>query len=332
MRRILTIVLLAGLASTALAGDTELTGFADASYLYDANASMGEFGLDQVEIDVIHQASDKTMVRADLEWVKDGEDFVAQVEQAFMSYTARCDWTFTFGKFNAPIGFELLDAPDMYQFSHSLVFDFGLPTNLTGAAVSRDIGERFDVIAYGCNGWDANTEMGKNLTFGGRLGYAGPCGLAGGVSAISGKEEMDDGAGGLDPFTRTVFDVDLGYEKGAWTFGGEFNLGKVTLADDSEVDWTGFLVMTHYDVNEWFGLTARYDTFDDSDGYVFGLVGAEPQTRSSFTLAPTFALDDGFGALVELRIDMSDQDAFVDSDGEPTDSATTIAFEMTYSW
>lgn len=327
MRMILSILMLMMLVAVATAGDTEITGFVDAAYFHDFNASQGEFGLDQVEIDIIHQASERTMVRADVEWVKDGNDFAAQVEQAFMAYTASCDWTLTFGKFNAPIGFELLDAPDMYQYSHSLVFDYGLPTNLTGVAVSRDLTETLDIIAYGCNGWDANTEDNENFTFGGRLGYAAPYGATAGLSAISGKEGEGEAA-----FTRTVYDVDLGYQTGQWTFGGEFNLGAVTMADDAEADWTAFLIMAHYDVNDWFGFTARYDTFDDADGYAFGLVGGEAQTRSSITLAPTFVLDDGFGALIELRMDMSDQDAFLDSDGEPTDSSTAVAFEMTYSW
>ncbi|MCH7859583.1 MAG: hypothetical protein IID14_07795 [Candidatus Marinimicrobia bacterium] len=38
----------------------------------------------------------------------------------------------TIEKFSASIRFELLDAPDMYQYSHSLVFDDALPTNLRG--------------------------------------------------------------------------------------------------------------------------------------------------------------------------------------------------------
>ncbi len=232
------------------------------TYSYDPTVEAGEFGLDQVEIDIIHQASEKTMVRADVEWVKDGNAFDVQVEQAFMEYKRDCGTSIIFGQFNAPIGFELLDAPDMYQFSHALVFDFGLPTNLTGLALSRQLTEQFDIIAYGCNGWDANTEDNKNLTFGGRFGYSAPYGATMGLSAISGKEEMDDGAGGLESFTRTVFDVDLSYVKNAWTFGGEFNLGKVTLADDSEQEWTGFLVMGHYDFNDWLGFTGRYDNFD----------------------------------------------------------------------
>lgn len=335
MRKSILILALVA-ASAATAGDGPLiTGFADASYVYDANSERGEFGLDQVELDIEHQASDRSLVRADLEWIKDGEDFVAQVEQAYMTYTARCDWTLLFGKFNAPIGFELLDAPDMYQFSHSLVFDHGLPTNLTGLGVSREFNERFDVIGYVCNGWDANAEMGKNPSFGGRFGYTAPYGATAGLSLITGKDELDDGSE-LESFDRTVFDIDLGYETGDWVFGGEFNVGKVTRANDLEDNWTAFLVMTHYALEDWVGFTLRYDSFDDADGWAFDDptddIGAVPQRRSSLTFAPTFTLDDGFGALVEFRLDMSDEDTFTDSDGEPTDSAFAVAFEMTYTW
>ena len=319
------ILVMIGAVAAQAGEETTVHGFVDGSYLYSNAAAAGEFGLDQVELDVIHAASDKTELRADLEWVKNGDAFDVQVEQAFMTYHRDCGTSITFGQFNAPIGFELLDAPDMYQFSHSLVFDHGLPTNLTGVALSRDLSEAFDVVVYGCNGWDANTEDNKNLTFGGRLGYTCPGGANLGVSGISGKEGSGEMA-----LTRTVFDVDAGYASGAWTFGGEFNMGTVELFDGSEVDWTGFLVMGHYDANDWLGCTLRYDTLDDADGYVFDLAGG--QTRSSLTLAPTFVLDDGFGALIELRLDMSDEDVFTDSDGEATDSEASVAFEMTYSW
>ena len=339
------VLSLAGLALAggAAAGDsgTELTGFVDGSYVYNSSNTNGEFGLDQVEIDVIHHASEKTLVRADLEWIKDGEDFMAQVEQAFMSYTRDCGMTFTFGKFNAPIGFELLDPVDMYQFSHALVFDYGLPTNLTGASASKDLGRGFDVIAHVSNGWDRNALSGANPTFGGRLGYTRD-GFAGGVSALSGKENLPAAvAGDPDvPTTRTVFDMDLGYETGQWVLGGEVNSGKAKEhlgVDPQDQKWLGFLLMAHVDYAAWTGLTVRYDYFDDKDGWAFGGVDngqgvLEFQKMQSFTVCPTFTLDDGFGALIELRIDKSNRQGFVDKDGAATDTQTTVAFEMTYSW
>ncbi len=342
MRTLTFALVLIALATTAMAQETTITGFADASYLYNTHDINGEFSLDQVEVDIIHQSSEKTLVRADLEWIKDGEGFIAQVEQAFMTYTTDRGWGFTFGKFNAPIGFELLDPVDMYQFSHALVFDYGLPTNLTGASVAKDFGPGFDIIGYVSNGWDRNTMAGANVTWGGRLGYSNS-GFIGGLSAISGKEEMDaeNEEDPIMPFTRTVYDIDLSYETGMWLFGGEYNMGKVTETmevGDVDQEWNGFLLMTHVAYANWTGLTVRYDYFDDKDGYAFGGVlnaddDLEFQKVQSITVCPTFSLDENFGALVELRIDKSNRTgAFQDKDGENTDTNTTIAFEMTYSW
>lgn len=315
------------LATAARADDsTVISGFADAAYFYQASADSGEFGLDQVEIDITHRASEKTMVRADLEWIKDGDTFVAQVEQAFLAYTCNGGATFTLGRFNAPIGFELVDPNEMYQYSHSLVFTYGLPVNLTGAMVHKDLGAGLDARAYAVNGWDVNAETNKVLTWGGRLGYTRNA-FGAGFSAISGKEADATGA----EFNRTVYDLDVSFKPTGWVFGADLNSGKVE-ASGAERTWFGFLVMAHRDFNGWSGLTVRYDFFDDQDGYAFGLVGSEAQTRTAIAIAPTFVLDDGFGALIELRLDMSDQDAFTDSDDEATDSALTLAAEMTYSW
>ena len=330
-KTILTLAVLT-LATGALAQDTRITGFVDAAYFYDTHAKNGEFGLDQVEVDIEHRASEKTLVRADLEWIKDSEDYAAQVEQAFMTYTVRCGWAFTFGKFNAPIGFELLDPHEMYQYSHSLVFDYASPTNLTGLKLAREFGRGFDIVAHVTNGWDRATAD-RNVTWGGRLGYAAG-GFAGGLAAISGKEEMPPEVEGdpAIPFARTVLDADLSYATGPLRFGADLNRGQVDLPAGGEAEWLALMLMTHVDFNDWAGLTLRLDHFDDEDGFVFGDVDGEFQQRRTFTIAPTFVLDDGFGALVELRIDTSDQDAFLDADGEPTDTTTSLAFEMTYSW
>ena len=332
----ITVAVLA-VAAGAFAGDTPeptaISGFVDASYARDLTAGEGEFGLDQVEVDIIHQASAGIMLRADLEWIKDGEEHVAQVEQGFVAYTIQTGWRFTFGKFNAPIGFELLDPPDMYQYSHALVFDYGLPTNLTGLAVSRDLGHGLDLVAHVSNGWDADAATGKHVTWGGRLGFSRG-GFSGGLSGISGREDRDDD-GQADPlsFKRTVVDVDLKLERGSWVFGGELNQGRVTLSGaDASRDWFGMMVMSHVGFSSWAGLTLRYGRFDDGDGWALPEVDGQPQTIESFTLCPTFTLHEGLGVLVEARFDRSDRDGFSDADGRPTDHRTVIAFEATFSW
>ena len=315
----------------AFAGNTTISGFVDASYFGEFSGNNGEFGLDQVEVDVEHEATEEAGLRADLEWVKDGEGFVAQVEQAFATYSPAPDWALTFGKFNAPIGFELLDPTDVYQFSHSLVFDYGLPTNLTGLSAAKTFEGGFDVIAHVSNGWDRQTAS-RNVTWGGRAGFARE-GLVAGLSALTGKEDLDDE--GTATLKRTVIDVDASYSLDRILFGGEFNLGSAEHGG-ADFDWTAFLLMAHATVNDVLGVTARLDWFDDPDGFAFGYmpaVGDDPgETRQSITVSPTFVLGEGVGALLEVRMDMSDRDVFVDSDGEPTDTSVSGAFEVTYTW
>lgn len=330
---ILLLALAAAGAATAQGGGqgTTLSGFVDAAWTYDAATRTGVFGLDQVELDVEHRASERTLVRADLEWLKDGEGYLAQVEQAYVQYDARHGWQLSFGKFNAPIGYEVLDPTGMYQYSHSLLFTYAAPTNLTGVKVARDLGGGWDLATHLSNGWDRATAD-RHVTVGGRLGLERG-GFSGGLAAISGKENTPGEEEGdpSSPLTRTVFDTDLSLVRGAWRFGGEVTLGDVTTAG-GDAQWLGVMAMAHVDFNARAGLTLRVDQLDDQDGYLFGAVGDQYQVRRSLTIAPTFVLDEGLGALVEMRVDQSDQDAFLDNDGLPAGSAVTFAVEMTGSW
>ena len=171
MRRMYLIATLLLTAGVAAAQDLSLSGFVDAAWFYDVAAGAGEFGVDQVEIDLEHRAGDRTLLRADLEWLKDGEGYLAQVEQAFMTCNTGGGWALSFGKFNAPIGVEALDPTDMFQYSHSLLFTWAAPTNLTGLKVARDLGGGVDVQGHLSNGWDRATAD-KHVTAGGVSGWS----------------------------------------------------------------------------------------------------------------------------------------------------------------
>jgi hypothetical protein len=195
--------------ATGISELVEVSGFVDASYTYSDIDDANTFSLDQVEIDLSKSLGDIGTLRADLEWVSDGEGgFTLDAEQGYVTLDlgmGRGDGnypTLTFGKFNAPIGFELLDAPDMYQFSHALVFDNGLPTNLTGAMLSMDLGNGVDVVVHLSNGWDQNVDANTDKMIGGRLGYSHEE-LGGiGFSAMRGDEKELVG-------NLTVYDIDL---------------------------------------------------------------------------------------------------------------------------
>jgi len=346
---LLTVLMLASFPAfaqedgdSAVSGLVEISGFVDASYTYTNLDDSNTFGLDQVEIDLSRNLGDIGSLRADLEWVSDGEGgFTLDAEQGYVTLDLGMGRgegnypTLTFGKFNAPIGFELLDAPDMYQYSHALVFDMGLPTNLTGAMLSMDLGGGIDVVVHLTNGWDQNVDVNTDKMIGGRLGYSHEE-LGGiGFSAMRGDEKGLVG-------NLTVYDIDLTLTPSTrLIIGGEYNSGKTELEQvDVENSWNGFMVMAHYSLTDIMGLTGRYDRFNREISQVAARrSGAQDHPRSldltqqALTIAPTFALTDGLGFLMELRRDFSDDAIFYNSEsGKSEKSMVNFAFEMTYSF
>ena len=326
----------------ASAGDVSFSGFVDSSYVTDNNADTQTFSFDQVELDIEGTTPDgKAKVRVDLNWFNRADDpltatnesnlnFDDVVEQGYVEIPVGDSLAFTIGKFNAPIGWELLDAPDMFQFSHALVFDYGLPTNLTGAMLTFEEG-MFDVALYYVNGWDLITDDNNEKTVGGRLGITPTEGVNIGISHISGKE----GAAAATPRLLTVTDIDFSFGLVEnLTVGAEYNQGKYkgmsAVVAGQDADWSGYMVMGHYDFNDWFGLTVRYDEFKDEDGQRFGN-GVNERWRS-YTVAPTFVIAEGLGALLEYRSTKSSLQTFTDKGGNPTSTYEVIALELTYSF
>ena len=329
--------------STGISDLVEVSGFVDASYTYSNIDDANTFGLDQVEIDLSKNLGGIGTLRADLEWVSDGEGgFTLDAEQGFVTLDLGLGRgegnypTLTFGKFNAPIGFELLDAPDMYQFSHALVFDNGLPTNLTGAMLSMDLGGGIDAVVHLSNGWDQNVDTNTDKMIGGRLGYSHEEMGGIGFSAMRGNEKGFVG-------NLTVYDIDLTLTPNPrLIIGGEYNNGRTDLEEiNAENSWNGYMVMMHYSLTDVMGLTGRYDRFTREVSGVYGRrSGAQDHppgnlevTQQALTIAPTFALTDGLGFLMELRRDFSDDEIFGDPEtGALEKSMVNFAFEMTYSF
>ncbi|HHL40835.1 MAG TPA: hypothetical protein ENJ37_10035 [Deltaproteobacteria bacterium] len=322
-------------AADAGASDLEITGFVDAS-LADTEFTTSGFEVEEVELDFFKKLGERTSLRADINYraedaKTDDLSFDDIVEQGYVTYTAPVGdgLEFTFGKFNAPIGFELLDPVDMYQYSHALVFNYGVPTNVTGLMGAYAFGEVVDIVLYVVNGWDNNIDDNDSRTVGGRLGITPVKDVNIGFSAISGAEKT-----GNSDDRRTVYDVDFSVTAVPnLLIGGELNIGSeekasaVTAGDDAE--WLAGLLMVHYDFTDFAGLTLRYDYFDDKDGARLG--SGVKETRQAYTIAPTFSVGDHTHIVVEYRRDKSDAKVFGPA-GAMQDKMDSAAVRLTYAF
>jgi len=334
----------AGFQARADAATVELdvTGFVDLGYA--ANDTTDDktalepdhntFAMDEVELDIIGKAGEKVSFRMDLQYRNADGTLTADdiVEQAYIDINMD-QFLITFGKFNAPIGFELLDKPDMYQISHAMVFNLGIPTNLTGAMVSGSFG-MFDINLYVANGWDLIEDNNKDKTFGARLGITPMEGVNLGLSLIAGKEK-DVTLGSHDGKTLSAFDIDFTLNLVEHlVIGGELNFG--TYQDQSvtnpgtDAEWTGYLVTAHYAFTEMYGLTLRLDGFDDKDGARFA--SGKKETRTAFTIAPKVEISHNLEFVAEYKRTVSDKDVFEEAAGTHTGSQNSGALELLYKF
>ncbi len=338
---IITALFVSGIILPAISGAEEdkelkISGFVDASYFDQEHNNNGGFELDQVEIDVEKKIDDKLSVRLDINYLPKDDDattpedeskqeFDDLVEQGYVTYAANLGdqgVDLTFGKFNIPMGFELLDPVDMYQYSHTLIFDYGIPTNVTGLMASTTFSKTFDLSLYVVNGWDNNRDDNNGKTMGGRFGVTPKEGINVGLSGISGKEDATTNN------TRTVFDLDFTITAvDKLTLGGEYNMGEEEKlgVGGSDAEWTAYMLMANYALTETCSLTLRYDNFDDEDG--IRLPSGIAEERKSYTIAALHSLGEGAGVLAEYRIDKSDKTVFSGEDDE-----ASFAVEFTYAF
>ena len=336
-----------------------VSGFVDTSFFYENLLNTNTFSLDEVEVDLQADLTPWAGFRTDINFrAADSRKFTVDVGDTGTSFVSFDDlsaddvleqgyifltlptkaWglpfeaTFRFGKFNAPIGWELLDPVDMYQFSHGLIFQFGTPTNVTGALLALTFSPIVDLQLYVVNGWDLLQDNNKMKTFGGRLGLTPIENVNWGLSLISGPEQDDN-----DDDWRTVFDTDLTIKLiPGLIIGAEFNYGWEENAGvtGGNARWLAGLLTLHYNFTDSIGLTFRFDIFDDKDGA--RLPNDNPavtkQTAYALTLAPTFTLAQGVGFLVEFRYDKSDKDVFQKDNGNFRDDRFSVALEFTYSF
>ncbi len=320
--------------ASALTDLVGISGFVDASYTYTNTDDSNTFGLDQVEIVLERNFGDIGSLRVDVDWTNDGEGgFGVNAEQGYMTLNlgmGRTDGTYptlTVGKFHAPMGIESGDPPFMYQYSNSLVFLMALPYTISGAMLSMDLGSGIDAAVHLSNGSDQNVDKNMKKMIGGRIGYRHD--VYGGIGFAAMRGERPG-----SPNDLTMYDFDLLITPTPkLLIGGEYNIGKTERRTHHEEDsWNGFQVMAHLTLTDIMGLTGRYDYFareetgDDHDDHHHG--AALNVTQQALTIAPTFALTDGLGFLMELRRDFADEAIFGDSEK----SKVNFAFEMTYTF
>jgi hypothetical protein len=261
-------------------------------------------------------------------------DATKHVLQAYASYVAPIGsgLTIDFGKMYTPIGAEVVDTKDNFNYSRSWLFAFG-PYYHAGFRAKYAVNDKVALTGYLFNGWDnvfennVDTKAGKTIGF--SLGLtptkkfsltetylAGPEAPLANVPDVSNRDNW-----------RHIADTVATYlVNDKLTLMGNFVYGSDGNNDGNRGIWTGFAGYFKYAFNNKFAFSPRFEVFNDKDGLRTGVA----QTVKDITLTQEMKLMNNLITRFEYRRDFSNQRFFTNHAGIAKDNQNTFILGVSY--
>src|SRR5437762_10448914 len=318
-----------------------ISGFAVGSAGYDKNLAQSSAVASKLALSLFRPWSDQLylfgQLTTHLEAADSGPPATAiEIDNLIISWTpARLSTlSLSFGRFDAPIGFERDDEPLNLVPTTSFTFENARTVKFTGLMARYTLNPKVSVLGLVANGWDQVADNNSGKTAGLKVQVFPSAGLAVAAGASYGPEE--DSTNGSQ---RTLLTGDATWQPvPRLILQAEAHHGSQT-----GVKWTGVVGQGFLRVGRSTGLTVRGEVLDDPNGARTGTA----QKLSSVTLSPWYfyrEAQEGVFSNVEftsfrlpafsirpaLRIDHSDQPVFEKKDGTQTRSRVTALVELVY--
>jgi Putative beta-barrel porin-2, OmpL-like. bbp2 len=246
-------------------------------------------------------------------------DATKHVLQAYASYVAPLGsgLTLDFGKFYTPIGAEVVETKDNFNYSRGLLFLYG-PFYHAGLRMKYAVSEKVAVTGFLVNGWDNLFENnfdqrtgGKTIGFQLALTPSKKFAIAG--TYMGGQEAplANVPSVSLRDNWRNIFDsVATYYVTDKLTLLGNFVYGNDGDNLGNRNYWTGFAGYLKYAFNNRLAFSPRFEVLNDRGGLRTG----RAQTIKDITLTQEVKLLNNLLTRFEFRRDFSNQPFFTGFD------------------
>jgi hypothetical protein len=317
----------------------EVTGFVDVYYGYNFNkvdpklrtydAQHNTFSLSLAKVAFAKTPTPQNRVgfRTDLNFGKtadlnaaaepasDGKEIYKHIEQAYVSLlTGKMQWDA--GKFVTPMGAEVVESQDNWNYTRSILFGYAIPFYHVGVRATYNATAKVSLGAQLVNGWNNSSEINGNKTVHVSLTLKPNTNLTWIGNYMVGKETA-----GSDT-NRNLFDTTLTYTATPrLSLMGNFDYGK-----EGAVEWWGLAAYAKLQAKPSWALVARYEYLDDTKGG-FMTIGAKGQ---SLTLTSDHLVAGGLRARFEYRTDFADQAIFPHENGSKKKAQTTLTVGLVY--
>jgi len=274
------------------------------------------------------------------------------INQLFAYYKFSDAVTLNMGQFNTFVGYEVISPAVNFHYSTSYLFSWG-PFNHTGLRADFSFGEGgvaklavmnpTDIVEFNpVNTYTLGAQIGKTGDFGGVwLNFL--------YGDQDGTLDEDDVVTG-DASYGTLFQGDLTLSYNVTeTFSIGFNTSLQSVAAGEFVDINGEIQDSDADASSFLGF-AIYPKLTLSETFAIGLRAEYFSTKNNHFAAPIIAVDTegdgnvmeftlsgnykvgGLTFIPEVRVDMTSEDSFADSDGEMKDMMPSLNLAAVYKF
>ncbi len=246
--------------------------------------------------------------------VAPGNTYKVDVQEAYGTFK-QGDWGIRAGKFVTFAGIEVIESPSNPTISRGYLFGLAEPFTHTGAEVFYQATHKVDVHVGVVNGYDVMLDNNRGKTLVVKVGIAPSDSSFVTISGYAGPEVGSN--------WREMLDVTGQVKSGKLALNYQANFGTETAASlmGERATWFGGSVQPLVQLTDQFALGARAELLMDNNGAKTGGLGVNPSNTEgrlmliNVSVTPGYKLSEHFMLRGEARLDIADQEVYVDHDG-----------------
>jgi hypothetical protein len=229
----------------------------------------------------------------------------------------------TAGKFVTPLGFEVIETKEDWNYSRGLLFTYAVPFYHMGLRAKYAFNDTYSLTGYLVNGWDNVVDDNTGKTYGLSFAWTPNQKFTLSQNYMTGPEQPDSNHG-----WRSLSDTVISYSptpRLSLALNYDYGSGDREPASGRPVVWTGVASYIRYAFNERYALATRYEYFDDVDGFRTGTA----QHVNEFTTTFERRLARDLIVRLEFRRDVANEPSFLKGD-LPVKTQNTLMGGLTY--
>jgi hypothetical protein len=221
------------------------------------------------------------------------------------------------GKFVTPMGAEVIESQDNWNYTRSILFGYAIPFYHVGLRATYTIDPKVALGAQLVNGWNNASENNGDKTVHLSVTLKPNANVTWIANYMFGKEAPDT-ATVRD--VRNLFDTTL-----TWTTTPKLSLqANFDYGKEGATEWWGIAGYAKYQATPAWALAGRYEYLDDTKGG-FMTIGGKAQ---SLTITSDHLIAGALKARLEYRLDHVDSDYFTKSNGTKTGDQSTLTIGL----